>query len=395
MDNAPADAVLRVLFLITDLGKGGAERFLIDLCSAFRGRSDVDFLIGTLYDDNRYSDLTTDLPIVPLHYRPFSFTKRHDYPEYRRVLEDFRPHVVHTHRYLAEFLSAQHVSDRITYVCHGHDNMVQFGRLAPSDLYKREAVANRLEKSYLIRKKYRRARTFFVANSSHTLGYFRSVLPRFMREDVHLLPCGFDYGRFHAEELRVPRVGERLRIVNVGSFQEKKNQIFIVRIAEELRRSGVDFHVDLLGDGALRAGVQAEVERHGLQDRVFLHGNVDRVEEWLRRSHIYVHTAWYEPFGLVLLEAMAAGLPCVALDGKGNRDLLQQGRTGFLIERQDPAEFAARIQQLAASPAAFETVARQAQAFAAEFDIGRVADRFVAFYRERRGEGKGGGEPPP
>jgi len=169
----------------------------------------------------------------------------------------------------------------------------------------------------------------------------------------------------------------------VGSFQEKKNQILIVRIADDLRASGVDFQIDLLGDGALWPTVQAAVERHSLQDRVHLHGNVDRVEEWLWRSHLYLHTACYEPFGLVFLEAMAAGLPCVALDGKGNRDVVRDGLNGFLIERQDPAEFAARIQQLVTSPEAFETVARQAQAFAAEFDIVRVADRFVAFYRDR------------
>lgn len=386
MAMTPADAPLRVLFLITDLGKGGAERFLIDLCTALKRRADVEFVIGTLFDDNQYPELTAGLPIVQLHYVPFSFTETHDYPHYRALLQDFKPHVVHTHRYLAEFQSAQHVSHDITYVCHGHDNMVQLASPGPGDLFRREALTNWLEKRYLIRNKYRRARTHFIANSNHTLRYFRSVLPRFMRDDVRLLQYGFDCARFRAPHITVPTPGEPLRIVNVGSFQEKKNQIFIVRVAAELLKRGLDFRIDLLGDGALRGAVQEAVDEQGLRDRVKLHGNVDRVEEWLWRSHVYLHTAWYEPFGLVLLEAMAAGLPCVVLDGKGDRDVIQEGRNGFLIERQDPCAFADRIFELATSPATYESMATYAQAYAEDFDIARAADRFVAFYRDRMKE---------
>ncbi len=383
MATTAGDRPVRILFLITDLGKGGAERFLVDLCRALRDRPGVEFVIGTLFDDNQYRDLTADLRTTHLHYTPFSFGGLHEYPEYARLLREFRPHVVHTHRYLAEFLSAHHVSPEIAYVCHGHDNMVQFARLAPAGLLHREALTNWLEKAYLIRRKYRRVRTAFIANSAHTLRYYQTVLPRFMRDDVHLLQYGFDYARFRASEIRVPRPGETLRIVNVGSFQEKKNQILIVRIAEELRGSGVDFQVDLLGDGLLRPRVESAVKERGLESHVHFRGNVDRVEEWLWRSHVYLHTAWYEPFGLVLLEAMAAGLPCVVLDGKGNRDVIQTGRNGFLMTEQDPRLFAARIEELAASPAAFEAIATYARDFAAAFDIGPVADRFLAFYRAR------------
>ena len=383
MPNRRPSIPVRVLFLIPDFSKGGAERFLIDLCRALQNRPDVEFVIGTLSDGNQYPELTTNLPVIPLQYTPFSFAAPPEYAEYGRLLTDFRPQVVHTHLYLAEFLSAQHVSERIAYVCHGHDNMVQFARPGMKTLFHRQGLTNWLEKRYLIRKKYSHARTSFIANSTHTRRYFQDVLPRFMRDDVHLLRCGFDYGRFRADAIRVPQAGETLRIVNVGSFQEKKNQILIVRIADELRKAGVDFHVDLLGDGALRGTVQEAVDRLGLQQHVSLHGNVDRVEEWLWRSHLYLHTAWYEPFGLVLLEAMAAGLPCVVLDGKGNRDLIEEGRNGFLIERQDPAAFATRIRELAASPTLYQGVATYAQQYARDFDIGPAAERFLAFYRTR------------
>ena len=371
---------LRILFLINDLGKGGAERFLIDLCNALQDRPDVEFVIGSLFDNNEYTELTARLPIVQLHYAPFSFTAAREYATYQSLLQEFKPHIVHTHLYLAEFLSAQHVSKDITYVCHGHDNMVQFAKSSVGTWFDREAVTNWLEKRYLIRNKYRRVRTSFVANSPHTLAYYRAVLPCFMRGDVHLLRYGFNYERFRARELPALPASGPIRVINVGSFQHKKNQIFIVSVARALREAGIDFQIDLLGDGETRERVQAEVDRSGLGDRITLHGNVDRVEEWLWRSHLYLHTAWYEPFGLVLLEAMAAGLPCVVLDGKGNRDLIAQGQTGYMINEQDPSEFAACIQALTTSPEGYGEMSASAREYARGFDIGRAADRFVAFY---------------
>jgi glycosyltransferase involved in cell wall biosynthesis len=126
------------------------------------------------------------------------------------------------------------------------------------------------------------------------------------------------------------------------------------------------------------------VHRLGLENRIALHGNVDRVEEWLWRSHLYLHTACYEPFGLVLLEAMAAGLPCVVLDGKGNRDLIEQGQNGYMVDEQDPSEFAVHIQALASSPETYGAMSAYARDYARAFDIGRAANRFVAFYRQCR-----------
>jgi glycosyltransferase involved in cell wall biosynthesis len=318
-----------------------------------------------------------------MHYSTFSLFEKRECLAYGRLLDEFKPHVVHTHRFLAEFLSSQYVSAEIAYVCHGHDNMVQLANAGLRTWLRRESLTNWLEKRWLIHEKYQRTRTAFVANSTHTLAYYRAVLPRSMRGDVHLIPYGFDYDRFRADELRVPKPGERLRIVNVGSFQDKKNQIFIVPIADELRKANVDFEIHLLGDGANRPSVQRAVDDHRLGDRITLHGNVDRVEDWLRRSHVYLHTARYEPFGLVLLEAMAAGLPCVVLDGKGNRDLIQENRNGYVIEREDAGAFAARIRELAASPAAYRAMADYAREYAQGFAMKHAVERYVDFYRQR------------
>jgi len=372
-----------VLYLITDFAKGGAERFLIDLVTALRVRDDVDFIIGSLYEQNLYGALTDDLPIEQLDFQTFSLRGPNTCPAYRDLLGRFRPDVVHTHRFLAEFLSSYYPSPDIAYVCHGHDNMVQFERPSWRAFSNRMALTNLIERRHLIRNKYSKVATAFVTNSTHTLDYYRRVLPRHMRSDVVLIPYGFDYDRFFNPGVQPPGDSERIRLLNVGSFQDKKNQIFVVDIARELLDRGLDFEIHLLGDGANRPAVESSVRAAGLDGRVLFHGNVHEVERWMADSHIYLHTATYEPFGLVFLEAMAAGLPCVTLDGKGNRDVIEDGRNGFLLEREDAPAFADRIVELATDRDRYRELSAYAQAFARTYDIVPATDRLVDFYRAR------------
>lgn len=374
---------LRVLYLITDFAKGGAERFLIDLATELRARDDVDFVVGSLYDHNLYGALTDDLPIEQLGYRTFSPRGSNSCPAYEDLLKRFRPDVVHTHRFLAEFLSSYHVSPDIAYVCHGHDNMVQLERPSWRTFSNRWALMNLLERRHLIRNKYNKVATAFIANSTHTCDYYRQVLPRHTRSDVVLIPPGFNYDRFFNPKVEPPGDTERIRLLNVGSFQDKKNQVFVVDIAHALIERDLDFEIHLLGDGANRPAVESSVTAAGLDGRVLCHGNVHDVERWMCRSHIYLHTARYEPFGLVLLEAMAAGLPCVSLDGKGNRDLIVDGQSGFLIEREDAAAFANRIVELATDRKRYREMSAYGQVFAKAYNIVAATNRLVEFYRAR------------
>jgi glycosyltransferase involved in cell wall biosynthesis len=376
---------LRLLYLITDFAKGGAERFLIDLSTALRRRDDVEFVIGSLHEHDLYGPLTDNLPIEQLNFQTFSPRGSNRCPAYERLLASFRPDVVHTHRFLAEFLSSYYVSADIAYVCHGHDNMVQLKRPSLRTFTNRAELMNLLERRYLIRNKYSKVPTAFVANSRHTYDYYRRVLPGHMRDDVVMIPCGFDYDRFSNAQVQPPADNERVRLLNVGSFQPKKNQAFVVDVAQELVRRELDFEIHLLGDGETRPAVEASVKAAELEDRVLFHGNVHAVESWLAESHIYLHTAWYEPFGLVLLEAMAAGLPCVTLDGKGNRDLIEDGRNGFLLEQADAPAFADRIVELATDRRRYAEISAYAQTFAKSYDIDAIADRLVDLYRARVG----------
>ena len=111
-----------------------------------------------------------------------------------------------------------------------------------------------------------------------------------------------------------------------------------------------------------------------------LHGNVDLIEKFLQKSKVYLHTAKHEPFGLVLIEAMACGLPVVCSDGKGNRDLIQEGENGFMVLERDPEMLADKIELLLKNDTVRIEMGKKAHAFAQDFGMKKYVDSLVNLY---------------
>ena len=371
---------LRVLYLINDFGKGGAQRYLIDLCTELLNRSELDFRIGTLFEDNQYLDLTSNLPVENLSYSTFSLLRKTKNLPYKKLLETFKPHIIHTHLYLSEFLSSFYPDQNIKYVCHCHDNMVQFDNMSFNTLFYRKKLLGFIEKQYLIYHKYNKTKTFFVANSKHTEQYFKKRLPGNVKKNVILMYYGFNYYRFYDKTPKRLDVTKPIRILNVGSFQDKKNQIFLIAIAKELKSHKIHFEMNLIGDGENFNNIQKAIIENELESEIFLRGIIDNVEMWYKSNDIYLHTAWYEPFGLVFLEAMAAGVPVITLDGKGNRDIIENGKNGFLIEQQDEVVFSNTVKKLIQNPDLYSNISDYAKKYAMKFDAKIKIQELVDFY---------------
>ncbi len=372
---------LRILFLIPDFSKGGAERFLVDLGNELHKRDDVEFIIGVLHDGNKYTDLTKDFNIVNLNYQNFSLKSKNECPVYEKLLKDFRPNVVHTHLFLAEFLSSYYVDTNIVYVCHGHDNMHQFLPFRTTELLIKKRILDFLEIRYVKKQKYNKVKTHFIANSNHTFEYYQKVLPKSQRRNVKLIQYGFNYAKFYTPLLtKNLKEKETIKILNVGSFQNKKNQAFIVEIAEQLKISNYKFEFTLIGDGEEFKNVKKLIQEKNLGESFVLKGVLDNVEDYYKTSDIYLHTATYEPFGLIFLEAMASGLPIISLDGKGNVDLFES-ETGILIKEQNANIFADKILELVENDTLRYRLIENAQELAKSFDISAKTDELLEFYR--------------
>jgi len=138
-----------------------------------------------------------------------------------------------------------------------------------------------------------------------------------------------------------------------------------------------------LGDGPLKAEIEQRAKDLNIYDQCQFLGNVKNVEEYLWKSDIYVHTATYEPLGLVLLEAMAAGLPVVTLDGGGNRDLIENGKNGFILTQQNSKLFTEKLLSITNDLKKNEQISKYAKNFAKKFNIKNYCKYLAEIYNSR------------
>ncbi|MFQ5668043.1 MAG: glycosyltransferase, partial [Candidatus Binatia bacterium] len=114
-----------------------------------------------------------------------------------------------------------------------------------------------------------------------------------------------------------------------------KNPGLFVAAAAALRQRLRNVRFLLIGDGPLRARVAAQAAAAGLRDCCVFTGERDDVPELLRQADLFWLTSDWEGLPNVVLEAMASGLPVVATDVGGARELVRPGQDGFLIARGD------------------------------------------------------------
>jgi glycosyltransferase involved in cell wall biosynthesis/phosphoheptose isomerase len=164
--------------------------------------------------------------------------------------------------------------------------------------------------------------------------------------NVTVIPCGVDLDLFHPEGPREPRCNDLHRLVCVGRLVERKgigNAISALsRLADtELIVAGGSDRARLGNDPEARR-LMALAEEEGVADRVELRGRLERdqVPRLLRSADAVVSVPWYEPFGMVPLEAMACGVPVVASAVGGMIDTVVYDSTGLHVPPRDPERLA-------------------------------------------------------
>jgi len=136
----------------------------------------------------------------------------------------------------------------------------------------------------------------------------------------------------------------------------------------------------IAGDGPERAGLQAHIKRAHLSDHVELTGFLapPALRRLLAESQLFVHPTVQEAFGIVLLEARAAGLPVVAMRPSGARDIVSEGETGFLAA--DLGQLSQRIVALIGDADLRQAMSRHAGKGLAPWSLSSVADDHLALY---------------
>ncbi|MDQ7904125.1 glycosyltransferase family 4 protein [Phytohabitans sp. ZYX-F-186] len=184
-------------------------------------------------------------------------------------------------------------------------------------------------------------------------------------------------GRVPGPGTPVGRAAGEIVVGCVGRLDAVKGQDVLIDALPRL--PGV--RVRLVGSGAREAALRSQAARLGVADRVELTGWTDRVADQLHDMDVYCQPSRYETLGLALIEAMGAGLPCVASATGGVPELLDAGRCGRLVPAGDAAALAEAIGRLATDPAARQALGRQArERTLAAFTAERMAARYESLW---------------
>ena len=181
------------------------------------------------------------------------------------------------------------------------------------------------------------------------------------RRRVSVVPCGVDLDQFHPGVVPEPRPAGRYRLLSVGRLIERKGVGNVIVALGRLREAGgPDTELVVAGGPAVEelAGhpeatrLREIAERAGVGDRVSFRGRVGRRElpSLLRSADLVVCVPWYEPFGIVPLEAMACGVPVVAAAVGGIVDSVVDGRTGLHVPPRRPDLIADALTTLLPDP---------------------------------------------
>lgn len=311
MDQNNSNRSIRILHVLGAMNPGGVEVWLMHLLRNIdREKFQMDFLVQSA---GRYDSEITALGSRVIRgaelRKPWVFVRN-----MRQALKDHGPYDVvhsHVHHYSGFVLTvAKHAGVPVR-IAHSHNDLYSDG----SQLSVRRRAYLRIAKQLV-----RRAATHGLACSQRAAA---SLFDRGWKRDARweVLPYGVDLRPFEngpaAESLRtdlgIPQ--NALVLGHVGSFTQQKNHTFLIKVAQAVMEREPRAHLLLVGDGPLKSNIEHAAAEAGIAEQVSFAGLRDDVPTMMRDiMDVFLFPSKYEGLGLVLVEAQAAGLPCVFSD---------------------------------------------------------------------------------
>ena len=169
-------------------------------------------------------------------------------------------------------------------------------------------------------------------------------------------------------------------LLGVGRLDEEKGFDRLLSAFAAIAPRQPDWQLVILGDGELRCALQDQAERLGIAARVHFPGRVGNVADWYRAADIYALTSRYEGFPNTLLEAMAHGLPVVAVDcDTGPREIIRSGVNGLLVRQNDLMDLTGALERLMSDGGLRKRLGAEAISVRERFGTERIASQWEEF----------------
>jgi glycosyltransferase involved in cell wall biosynthesis len=208
----------------------------------------------------------------------------------------------------------------------------------------------------------------------------RRAYPRWFRRKMTAMPNPVTLPEGRLANPAGPADGRKV-ILSVGRLVQQKDHGCLIDAFAEVAPEFPDWDLRIIGEGALRSSLERQIAGHGLRNRVALPGSTDGIAEEYARAQIYVQSALYESFGLVVAEAQKHGLPVIGFAGcLGVSERVEDGRNGILVAGADRVQALAQgLRGLMAEPALRTTLGARGPAAVQPYAIDTVGAQWETF----------------
>lgn len=351
----------RIAHVISTLeGAGGAERVLSALVARGADAGYEQIIFNPFGRDTAALEELVDAPVIARPVRgPIQL------PSLRlwlaSSLHGFGAHVVHAHLWHAAVAVASLHREAPRVISHHHGSYLRWsGR----------KVAERLD---------RWAGTRFdrVIAVSASVRDFLIEDYGYAPERVTLIRNGWD-GRPISE----PRTEGVITLTCVANFRREKGHAVLLEAFVSLAREDERIRLVLAGDGPLKWTMEERALSLGINHRIEFAGAVQNVWPLLAQTDIFVLPSLYEPLGIVVMEAMAAGLPVVASRTGGIPELVEEEVTGILVNPGDATGLASSVRALISDPERRSRMGAAARIAAQSWTMEAMTESYYQLYEE-------------
>ncbi|WP_416665944.1 glycosyltransferase [Egbenema bharatensis] len=322
-NRSPTQKPIRALHVLGQMSEGGIEAWLLQLVRRFHpDRIQMDFLVETNrtcppcpYEDELRAR-GSQIFVYPHTRNPWLYNQR-----IQQVLHDFGPYdVVHSHdNFIGSVMRSAYWAGVPVRIAHSHTDLFAMQTLFKTQASLQRRLAFQLFSSLNRRWIHQYATVGFGCSQNAAASLFGSSWGIDQRWQI--LYCGIDLAPFQTRpdpvcvraELGIP--GDRFVIGHVGRLATAKNHAFLVNVFAAVLQKQPNTHLLLVGEGDLQSSIQQQVARMGLVDHVTFTGfRSDVPHLMLGAMDAFVFPSLFEGLGLALVEAQAAGLPCLFSD---------------------------------------------------------------------------------
>lgn len=358
----------RVLHIINSLEIGGAQRLLTDLLTEMAQSGNVEIGVVTIHDSKDsilYNRIKNHEGISVYDLSAEKLTLFSKLKRIRKLSKQY--HIVHSHLFPSGYLSA----------------IANVGRKKPI-IYTEHSTHNRRRerKAYrvlerLIYKKYR-----LIAGISEptTEALNKWLLSKKIMSKTFTIPNGVKIEHFLKPEGEVKEKintgKEGKGILMISRFTAAKDQETLIRALVHIPDESV--HAVFIGDGETLERHKTLAKDLGVAHRCLFLGKRNHPVEFIHQAFIGVQSSHWEGFGLTAIEMMAGGLPVIASDVPGLREVVKDA--GLIFPKGDEKKLAETIMTLCSNPEEYDRIKQRCGKRALDYDISRTAKEYLEWY---------------